>query len=67
MNIVHYNVSGLFNEHVKTQLKNVLSDINGVSMISVDLLKSSIEVGYNDAVDARKIIEGIERVGCKID
>ncbi|WFR60231.1 hypothetical protein QA584_17100 [Anaerocolumna sp. AGMB13025] len=41
--------------------------MDGVRMINVDLLKSSIEVGYNDTVDARDIIEGIERVGCKID
>ena len=39
MNKVHYYVSGLLNEQLKAQVKHVLGDIEGVSMISVDLLK----------------------------
>lgn len=66
MNKAHYNVNGLLNEQVKAQVKHVLSDIEGVSMVNVDLLNSTIEVGYSKDVDRRKIEEGIERVGCKI-
>ncbi len=67
MNKVHYNVSGLLNEQMKAQVKHVLGDIDGVSMVNVDLLNSTIEVGYNNSADASKIIEGIERIGCKIE
>lgn len=66
MNKVHYNVSGLINEQMKAQVKHILGDIEGVSMINVDLLNSTIEVGYNNRTDTNKIIEGIERVGCEI-
>ncbi len=67
MNKVHYNVSGLLNEQVKTQVKNVLHEIDGVNMINIDLARGSIEVGYNGSVDTDEIKQGIERVGCKIE
>jgi copper chaperone CopZ len=66
MNRVHYNVSGLLNTQIKTQVKHVLNDIDGVHMVNVDLGNGSIEVGYNTA-DENEIREGIERVGCKIE
>ncbi|MFU0828207.1 MAG: hypothetical protein ACFWTJ_11910 [Lachnoclostridium sp.] len=66
MNKTLYNVNGLLNEQVKAQVKHVLSDIDGVSMVNVDLLNSTIEVGFKEDVDPGKIEEGIERVGCKI-
>ncbi|MGB8452639.1 MAG: heavy metal-associated domain-containing protein [Anaerocolumna sp.] len=67
MNKAHYNVSGLINGQIKTQVKNVLHDIEGINTIDVDLVNGSIEIGYNDSVDTKKIIQGIERVGCKIE
>ncbi|WMJ88808.1 heavy-metal-associated domain-containing protein [Anaerocolumna sp. MB42-C2] len=67
MNKVHYNVSGLLNEKMKTQVKNVLNKVEGVSSINVDLVRGTIEVGYNDPADAKEITDGIERVGCKIE
>jgi copper chaperone CopZ len=66
MNRVHYNVSGLLNTQIKTQLKNVLNEVDGVHMVNVDLGNGSIEVGYNTA-DESEIREGIKRVGCKIE
>jgi copper chaperone len=66
MNKVQYTVSGLVNEQMKTQVKNVLNELDGVSMVNIDLGRGSIEVGFNDATDERKIKEGIERVGCRI-
>ncbi len=67
MNKKHYNVSGLLNEQIKLQVKNVLHDIKGVNTVDVDLTNGSIEVGYNDAADTDEIMQGIERVGCKIE
>lgn len=66
MNRVHYDVSGLLNAQVKTQLKNVLSEVDGVNKINVDMARSSIEVGYNDLISEDRIKESIEHVGCKI-
>lgn len=67
MNKVHYTVSGLINEQMKTQMKNVLSDVDGISVVNIDLGRGSVEVGYNDKTDERKIKECIERVGCRIE
>lgn len=67
MNKVHYNVSGLLNNSVKTQVKNVLSEIDGVNKINVDLGRGSIEVGYNDSTNENEIRDGIEHVGCRIE
>jgi copper chaperone CopZ len=67
MNRVHYNISGLLNNSVKTQVKNVLSEIDGVHKINVDLGRSSIEVGYNDSTNENEIRNGIEHVGCRIE
>lgn len=67
MNKVHYIVSRLQNNNMKTQLKNVLKDIEGVSMVNIDMGKGSIEVGYDDATDVSLIRQCIEDVGCKIE
>jgi len=67
MNKVHYTVSGLQNTQIKTQVKNVLKDLDGVQKINVDLGKGSIEVGYNDSTKENEIKQGIEHVGCKIE
>lgn len=67
MNKVHYTVSRLQNNNMKTQLKNVLNDIDGVSMVNIDMGRGSIEVGYDDATDVSLIRQYIEDVGCKIE
>lgn len=67
MNKVHYDVSGLLNAQIKTQVKNVLNDLDGVKKVDVDLGNSSIEVGYNDSTDEEEIKQGLEHVGCKIE
>lgn len=66
MNKVHYTVTGILNNEIKTQLKNVLSEIDGVHMVNVDLGRSSIEVGFNEKTQESSIKDGIEHVGCKI-
>lgn len=67
MNKVHYNVSGLLNNQIKTQVKNALNDLDGVQKVNVDLGRSSIEVGYNKAISEEEIRNGIEHVGCTIE
>lgn len=66
MNNVHYNVSGLQNSTVKTQIKNALEKLDGVQMINVDLGRGSIEVGYNDSTSESQIKQCIQHVGCSI-
>lgn len=68
MNKIHYNVtSGLQNTNIKTQLKNALDKVEGVQSVSVDLGKSSIEVGYNNSVSEDQIRDCIENVGCRVE
>jgi copper chaperone CopZ len=67
MNKVHYNVSGLQNTEIKTQIKNVLGKVEGVSMINVDLGRGSIEVGYNETTHESEIKACIENIGCRIE
>lgn len=66
MNSIQYNVTGLQNSQIKTQVKNVLKDIDGVRKVNVDLGRGSIEVNYNDTADERRIRRGVEQVGCRI-
>ena len=67
MNKVHYTVSRLQNNNMKTQLKNALKDIGGVSMINIDMGRGSIEVGYDDETDVNLIKQCIENAGCQIN
>ncbi|MDF2614280.1 MAG: heavy-metal-associated protein [Clostridia bacterium] len=67
MNKVHYTVTGLQNTTMKTQIKNVLNELEGVQMVNVDLGRGSIEVAYNEATDEGQIKQCIEHVGCKIE
>lgn len=67
MNKVHYNVTRLQNMQMKTQVKNALNELQGVSMINIDLGRGSIEVGYDESVDESTIKQCIEQVGCKIE
>ncbi len=65
MNRIHYETSGIQNSEIKTQLKNALDKINGVSMVNIDVARGSIEVGFNQA-DENLIKSCIETVGCEI-
>ena len=67
MHKVHYNVSGLQNSETKTQVKNALSKIDGVSMVNVDLGECSIEVGFNNSTNESIIKACIENIGCQIE
>lgn len=66
MNKMHYNISGIKNSEIKTQLKNALDKIDGVSIINIDAARGSVEVGYNESTDENKIRSCIENVRCNI-
>ncbi|MEY8351762.1 heavy metal transporter [Lachnospiraceae bacterium 54-53] len=66
MNKIHYNISGIQNSEIKTQLKNALDKIDGISMVNIDAAEGSIEVGYNELTDENSIKSCIENVGCRI-
>lgn len=66
MNRVHYDVAGLLNNQMKTQIKNSLDKLEGVSKVNVDIDRGSIEVGYNNKADENSIKNCIEHVGCKV-
>lgn len=61
MNKTHFSVSNMQNTQMKTQLKNALSKIDGVSKINVDLGRGSVEVGYDESVSAMEIRDCIEK------
>ena len=67
MNKSHYSVSRLRNEQMKTQIKNVLNELEGVKVVNIDLARSTIEVGYDESVDENEIKQLIENVGCIIE
>jgi len=62
----HYIVDGLVNENMKTQVKNALKKIEGVSNVCVDLGRGSIEVMYNEPASQEEIKSCIENTGHSI-
>lgn len=66
MKRIHYETSGIQNTEIKTQLKNALDKIDGVTMVNIDVARGSIEVGYNQSADENSIKSCIETVGCEI-
>ncbi len=66
MNKVHWQVDGLINNPVKTQVKNKLEELDGVSKVNIDLVRSTVEVSYNPPADETQIRDKIEYTGCKV-
>jgi copper chaperone CopZ len=66
MNRIHYDISGIQNSEIKTQLKNALDKVEGISMVNIDAARGSIEIGYNPSTDENSIRSCIENVGCNI-
>jgi copper chaperone len=63
MERTHYNVDGLANENMKTQVKNALEKIEGVGKVCVDLARGSVEVIYNAPATEAEIKSCIENTG----
>ena len=59
----HYIVDGLVNENMKTQVKNALGKIEGVSNVCVDLERGSVEIIYNEPASPEEIKSCIENTG----
>jgi copper chaperone len=66
MNSVHYDVNGLRNSQIKTQIKNVLNDLDGVQKVNIDLGRGSVEVNYHNPASEEAIRQGIAHIGCSI-
>ena len=66
MNTVHYQVNGLVNTPMKTQVKNALEKMDGVQKVNIDLHRGSVEVDYNEPAKENEIRTEIEHVGCRI-
>ncbi len=66
MNTVHYQVNGLINNPMKTQVKNALEKMDGVQKVNIDLHRGSVEVDYNEPAKENEIRIEIEQVGCRI-
>ncbi len=67
MNRVHYDVTGIQNSQMKTQVKNALEKVEGVKEVNVNLANSTIDVGYNNKTQESSIRHCIEHVGGKIE
>ena len=67
MKKIHYNVDGLTNENIRTQVRNAVEKIEGVDMVSVDMETGSVDVDYNRPADSETIKDNIENTGLRID
>lgn len=66
MNSVHYNVNGIVNNPMKTQIKNVLEELEGVGKVNIDLQRGTVEVDFNEPASETIIRSCIEHVGCRV-
>ena len=60
MDRVHYKVSGIVNENMKTQVKNSLEKVDGVNQVCVDMARGTIEVIYNEPATEAQIKSCLE-------
>lgn len=67
MNNIHYNVNGMYNQIMKTQIKNALEEMEGVQKVNVDLMRGTVEVDYNEPAAENDIRHTIEHIGCKVE
>ncbi|MDU5111020.1 MAG: heavy metal transporter [Clostridium sp.] len=66
MERVHYKISGISNENMKTQVKNSLDNIEGVDGVCVDMARGTIEVIYNKPATEAEIKSCLENSGHQI-
>ncbi len=66
MNKMLCSVSGIQNKEEKTQIKNALDKIEGVSEVGVNLATGTIEIQYNEPASQNDIKSCIENAGFKI-
>lgn len=66
MDTMFCNVSGMPNKESKTQIKNALKKIEGVSQVGVNLTTGTIQIDYNAPATENAIKSCIEDSGFKI-
>lgn len=62
----HYIVEGIANANMKTQIRNALENITGVSGVCVDSARGTVEVMYNAPATSEQIQDCIENTGHNI-
>ncbi len=60
------SVSGIQNKENKTQIKNALKKVEGVSQVGVNLTTGTIKIDYNNPATENVIKSCIENTGFKI-
>ena len=66
MNTMFCSVSGIQNKEGKTQIKNALNKIDGVSGVGVNLASGTVEIQYNEPATENDLKSCIEKTGFKI-
>lgn len=66
MNQVHYEITKMENQTMKTSLKNALDKIEGVQEVNIDVGRSTVEIGFNEPADENQIKSCIERSGSSV-
>lgn len=59
----HFTVSGIGNVEDRTKLKNALNKISGVQETAVDMVRGTVEVGFNRFTSENEIKNCIEKTG----
>lgn len=60
------NVEGIQNKTNKTQIKNALNKVDGVSQVGVNLTTGTIKIDYNNPATENTLKNCIENSGFKI-
>lgn len=66
MNQMRCSVEGIQNTEQRTQIKNSLNKIEGVSEVGVNLKAGTIDIKYNEPASETTIKNCIENTGFKI-
>lgn len=66
MNEMICSISGIQNKEQKTQIKNSLNKIDGVSAVGVNLVSGTVNIKYNAPATEVDIKNCIENTGFKI-
>lgn len=67
MNTILCSVNGIQNKEEKTQIKNALDKIEGVSEVGVNLKTGTVKIGYNAPATEEEIKRCIESTGFRIE
>ncbi|MCQ2968814.1 MAG: heavy-metal-associated domain-containing protein [Clostridium sp.] len=63
----HYNVEGIANTNMKTQIRNAIENIDGVSGVCIDSARGTVEVMYNAPATSQQIKNCIENTGHNVE